>query len=64
VVDFIPVQSIAFRDLPDTYLDDWFTSLKNVEAMDFNILSPGHGRLGKKEDVRAFRAIYKASGTR
>ncbi|MBT3883234.1 MAG: MBL fold metallo-hydrolase, partial [Rhodospirillaceae bacterium] len=55
VVDFIPVKSVAFRDLPDTYLDDWFTSLKNVEAMDFDILSPGHGRLGNKDDVRAFR---------
>jgi glyoxylase-like metal-dependent hydrolase (beta-lactamase superfamily II) len=60
VVDFIPVQSIAFRDLPDIYLDDWFTSLKKVEAMDFDILSPGHGRLGNKEDVRAFRGYLQS----
>ncbi len=51
---------MAFRDLPDTYLDDWFTSLKNVEAMDFDILSPGHGRLGRKEDVRAFRGYLQS----
>jgi glyoxylase-like metal-dependent hydrolase (beta-lactamase superfamily II) len=59
-VDFIPVKSIAFRDLPDAYLDDWMQSLKNVEAMDFRILSPGHGRLGNKQDVRAFRGYMEA----
>jgi glyoxylase-like metal-dependent hydrolase (beta-lactamase superfamily II) len=60
VVDFIPVQSVAFRDLPDTYLDDWFTSIKNVEAMDFDIQSPGHGRLGTKKDARAFRGYLQS----
>lgn len=58
-VDFIPVKSIAFRDLPDTYLDDWMGSLKAVEAMDFDILSPGHGKLGAKSDVRAFRGYME-----
>jgi glyoxylase-like metal-dependent hydrolase (beta-lactamase superfamily II) len=60
VVDFIPVKSIAFRDLPDTYLDDWFTSIKNVEAMDFDILSPGHGSLGAKQDATAFRSYLQS----
>lgn len=59
-VDFIPVRSIAFRDLPDIYLEDWFTSLKKVETMDFDILSPGHGNLGVKNDVRAFRAYLES----
>jgi glyoxylase-like metal-dependent hydrolase (beta-lactamase superfamily II) len=54
-VDFIPVDSIAFRNFPDAYLDDWIESLKKVEAMDFDVLAPGHGPLGQKGNVRQFR---------
>ncbi|MBM3492591.1 MAG: MBL fold metallo-hydrolase [Alphaproteobacteria bacterium] len=57
-VDFIPVKSVAFRDFPDAYLDDWIDSLKRVEAMDFDVLVPGHGPLGGKADVTAYRS-YK-----
>jgi glyoxylase-like metal-dependent hydrolase (beta-lactamase superfamily II) len=58
-VDFIPVNSLPFRDLPDAYLDEWVESLKAVERMDFDILAPGHGPLGKPEHVRAFRAYME-----
>ena len=54
-VDFIPVASVAFRDFPDAYVEDWIESLKRVEQLDFDILAPGHGPLGKKEHVRMFR---------
>jgi len=54
-VDFIPVRAVGFRDWPDAYLDDWIESLKRVEAIDFDILAPGHGPLGGKADVTAFR---------
>jgi len=54
-VDFIPVKAVAFRNLPDAYIPDWMESIKRVEAMDFDILVPGHGSLGTKEDARAFR---------
>lgn len=54
-VDFIPVRTVAFRTLGDSYIPDWFDSLREVEAMDFDILLPGHGPVGKKPDVRAFR---------
>jgi glyoxylase-like metal-dependent hydrolase (beta-lactamase superfamily II) len=30
-------------------------SLKQVEAMDFDVLAPGHGPLGRKEHVRMYR---------
>ena len=55
-VDFIPVMAIAFRDFPDAYMPDWIDSLKRVEAMDFDILAPGHGPLGNKDSVRQFHA--------
>jgi glyoxylase-like metal-dependent hydrolase (beta-lactamase superfamily II) len=54
-VDFIPVGGVAFRDFPDAYLPDWNESLRRVEAMDFDILVPGHGRMGDKASVTAFR---------
>ena len=54
-VDFIPVDSVAFRNFPDAYLDDWIESLKKVEAMEFDVLAPGHGPLGRKGNVRQFR---------
>lgn len=54
-VDFIPIQSVAFRDFPDAYMPDWIDSLNRVEMMDFDILAPGHGQLGRKEHVQMFR---------
>ena len=54
-VDFIPVNSSSFRDFPDAYMPDWIESLRQVEAMDFDVLAPGHGPLGTKENVTLFR---------
>jgi hypothetical protein len=34
-------------------------SLKRVEAMDFDLLAPGHGLLGTKGDVRAYRGYME-----
>ena len=54
-VDFIPVKAVAFRDFPDAYVAEWIDSLRAVEALEFDILAPGHGPLGSKADVTAFR---------
>jgi glyoxylase-like metal-dependent hydrolase (beta-lactamase superfamily II) len=54
-VDFIPVNSYSFRDFPDAYMPDWIDSLRRVEAMDFDVLVPGHGPLGTKANVTLFR---------
>lgn len=54
-VDFIPIEMVAYRDFPDAYLPDWIDSLNRVELMDFNILAPGHGNLGRRDHVRMFR---------
>ena len=55
-VDFIPIETVQFRDMPDGYLPDWFDSLDRVLALDWDRMIPGHpyagGRLGTKEDVR------------
>jgi len=54
-VDFIPVKTVGFKDFPDAYLPEWIRSLARVERMDFDILAPGHGPLGTKADVTAYR---------
>jgi glyoxylase-like metal-dependent hydrolase (beta-lactamase superfamily II) len=54
-VDFIPVNSYSFRDFPDAYVPDWIESLRRVEAMDFDVLVPGHGPLGTRANVTMFR---------
>ena len=54
-VDFIPVKTVAFKNFPDAYIPEWIASLRKVEAMDFEILIPGHGRIGNRADVVAFR---------
>ena len=55
-VDFIPIQSVFWRSMPDSWIDEWETSLKRVLAMDWERLIPGHpgpgGRLGNKQDVQ------------
>jgi glyoxylase-like metal-dependent hydrolase (beta-lactamase superfamily II) len=59
-VDWIPIQGILFRDVPDGFLPDWFEGLERVLAMDWERMIPGHpgpgGRLGTKDDVRALKA--------
>lgn len=62
-VDFIPVETVAYRSLPDGYPDDWIDSLKQVERLNFEILVPGHGKIGKKEHVRMFREYLEALRT-
>ena len=55
VVDFVPIQAVHWRNMPDSWLDEWETSLKRVLAMNWDRLLPGHpgpgGRLGNKQDV-------------
>jgi glyoxylase-like metal-dependent hydrolase (beta-lactamase superfamily II) len=58
-VDFIPVKAVAFRDFPNAWIGEWIDSLKKVEAMDFDILAPGHGALGSVADVKAFRGYME-----
>jgi glyoxylase-like metal-dependent hydrolase (beta-lactamase superfamily II) len=55
-VDWIPIQSVQFRGMADTYVPDIEESLKKVIAMDWNILIPGHPgpggkQIGSKQDA-------------
>lgn len=57
VVDFIPIQAVSFRNIPDNYSPVEFEeSIKRVLAMDWERMIPGHpgpgGRLGTKKDAQ------------
>lgn len=56
-VDFIPVNSVLYQNLPDSYVEDWIDSLRWVEQnLDFDILVPGHPPTGgTKDTVRQVR---------
>ncbi|WP_172834163.1 MBL fold metallo-hydrolase [Nitrospira japonica] len=58
-VDFIPVETVAYRTMKSDYPDDWIESLKRVEQLDFDRLVPGHGKIGNKEHVRMFRGYLE-----
>ena len=58
-VDFIPVETVAYRTMRSDYPDDWIESIKQVEQLDFETLVPGHGKVGKKEHVRQFRGYLE-----
>ena len=63
-VDFISVNRLPYMGLSDAYFPDWIVAVKKVEAMDFDILVPGHGPLGTKADAaehrRYLQALYDA----
>ncbi len=50
-VDFITAKRLPFRTLRSSYLPDWIDAIKQVEAMEFDVIAPGHGALGTWQDV-------------
>ncbi len=60
-VDFISVDRLPYRTLYGSFIPDWIESIKNVEALDFDIFSPGHGpAVGTKKDVKEHRQYFEA----
>ena len=58
-VDFISTRRLPFRTLADSYYPDWVDSLRRVEQLDFDILAPGHGAMGTKQDVADHRRYHE-----
>ena len=58
-VDFIPVNSLPWKNLRDSYIEEWIESLRRVEALDFETLVPGHGSLGRKDHVTMVRGYME-----
>ena len=50
-VDFISAKRMPFRTFPDGFMPDLINAIDKVGEMDFDILAPGHGALGTKQDA-------------
>ena len=58
-VDFILVKRLPFRTLSGAAIPGWIDSIKAVEAMDFDILVPGHGAVGTKSGAADHRQYFE-----
>ena len=59
-VDFISVKGLPYKNFSDAYFPEWIEAVKKVEAMDFDILIPGHGPMGTREDATEHRRYLQA----
>ena len=59
-VDFVSVNRLPYMNLSDAYFPQWIDAVKKVEAMDFDILVPGHGPLGTRADATEHRKYLQA----
>lgn len=55
VVDFLSIETMPYRTLGADLLPEWLAAIRAVEAMDFDIVAPGHGVVGDRADVAAHR---------
>ncbi len=50
-VDFVSVKRLPFRTFRDGFIPDLINAIDKVGEIDFDILAPGHGALGGKQDA-------------
>lgn len=58
-VDFLNVKRLALGFPGTGTLDEWIASLREVEALDFDTVSPGHSSVGTKADFTAYREFFE-----
>lgn len=58
-VDFLNVKRLALGFPGTGTLQEWIDSLKAVEALNFDIVSPGHSTTGTKADFTAYRQFFE-----
>lgn len=58
-VDFLNVKRLALGFPGTGTLEEWIHSLRVVEALDFDIVSPGHSSTGNKADFSAYRQFFE-----
>ena len=54
-VDWLPIRAILFRNVPESFYDEWMEGIDRVLAIDWDKMIPGHpapSGLGTKDDVR------------
>ena len=62
--DWLPVRELIWRNVFDSYIDEWFAGIDRALALDWEKLVHGHVRAhspngyGSKDDVRAFKQYF------
>ena len=62
--DWLPVRELIWRNVFDSYIDEWFAGIDQVLALDWEKLVHGHVRAhnpkgwGTKDDVRDFKQYF------
>jgi glyoxylase-like metal-dependent hydrolase (beta-lactamase superfamily II) len=62
--DWLPLGELIWRNIFDSYIDEWFAGIDRVLALDWERLVVGHARAhnpkgwGTKDDVRAFKQYF------
>ena len=62
--DWLPLGELIWRNIFDSYIDEWFEGIDSVLTLDWERLVVGHARAhnpkgwGTKDDVRAFKRYF------
>lgn len=59
LVDFVSVRRLPFQTLPGYDIDEVTRTIRQVEALDFDIAVGGHGDIGTKQDVADHRVYLE-----
>ena len=59
VVDYVAVKQLPGVVSGGAPLGDWIEAIRAVEALDFDTVVPGHGDVGTKADVAAYRQYFE-----
>ncbi len=58
-VDIVGVATLPHREMRYVHIEPWIDGLKQIERLDFDILAPGHGPIGTKDDLRDHRSYVE-----
>jgi glyoxylase-like metal-dependent hydrolase (beta-lactamase superfamily II) len=62
-VDFLPINSVNWRNMPDSWPIEWEDGIRRVLALEWDRMIPGHpgpgGRLGTRDDVSNLLAYMR-----
>ena len=59
VVDAVSPKRVPYRDFPNTDINGLIEQIKVIEALDFEILAPGHSEVGTKQDATDVRVYIE-----
>lgn len=59
IVDVAAPDRLPYQDFAGANVDDYIAQIAKVETLDFEILAPGHGRIGTPEEVTENRVYVE-----